>query len=212
MFANETHAKAHEALKAGEVEKAIQLYTDALKEHPDHLDILSDRGVAYIHANDKDKCFADLDRAIKLQPKYSYRYASRAYAKNHFGDLNGAVEDYTKAVELDPDDAVAQNNLGLLLEQQGYQKEANDRFERADKLSKLEDELYKTMDDLESKDKTSNEIKEAEDALLIQDDNLQNPSEDSKKSTTSKELKKVFTSKKQFREFIRFIRNGFKLK
>ena len=146
MFANKLHESAHEALKAQEIEKAISLYGEALKETPNHPDILSDRGVAYLHSNNKEKCFQDLNQALELQPEYSYRYACRAYAKNHFGDIDGAVLDYEKAVELDPKDAVAHNNLGMLLEQKGYMQKAKERFDRADKLSKMEDHAIERND------------------------------------------------------------------
>lgn len=206
MFANKTHAEAHELLKGGKIDEAINSYTKALEINPNHCDILSDRGVAFIHGNDKKSCFDDLNRAIELQPNYSYRYACRAFAKNHFGDINGAVEDYQKAVELDPADAVAQNNLGILLEQKGYQTEANERFERADKLSKQEDGLLEVLDDIESNEKENPTNKKIDSPATGMEDS------ESMKSSASVEFKKVFTSKKQFREFIGFIRNGFKLK
>ncbi len=145
---------------------------------------------------------------MELQPEYAYRYACRAFAKNNFGDIEGAVKDYERAVELDPTDAVAHNNLGLLLEQRGYQKEANERFERADNLSKQEDNLLQTIDDLESdgSQTTMNKIEEAK----AEQANLEN--QEPENNSTSKELKKVFTSKKQFGEFLRFLKNGFKIK
>jgi len=213
MFTNSKHKKAHEALKRGEVDKAIVLYTEALNLAPDDCDILSDRATAFLHKKDKLRAMADFNKAVKLDPNYSFRYAARAFAKQNFGDLDGAVEDYKKAVDLDPDDAVAQNNLGLLLEQQGYKKEADERFKRADKLSKMEDSLYEMMDDLEG------EKKENTDKTTLSDniDSAQTvePKEDvdaQRETSTSEEMKKVFTSRQQFKEFVRFIRNGFKIK
>lgn len=204
MFTNPAHEKADQALKNGEIEKAILLFTEALKENPDDYNIISDRGVAYLHANDKEKCFADFNKAIELQPHYSYRYACRAFAKNNFGDLDGAVEDYQKAVELDPTDAVAQNNLGVLLEKKGYQDEANARFERADALSKQEDGLLNFMNDLEAENgDNSGSIKRKE---------IQPNEKPEGKTSPVKEFKKVFTSKKQFDEFMQFIKNGFRIK
>lgn len=205
MFANKTHQLAEKALKEGEIEKAIALYTEALLETPDHCDIISDRGVAYLHLNNKVKCFEDLNRAIQLQPNYSFRFACRAYAKNNFGDIDGAIEDYTIAVELDPDDAIAHNNLGLLLEQKGYQSEAKERFALADQLSQQEDNLLNVIDEMETglpgtHNERSSSKKEEEKELV------------SKWEATKKELKKIFTSKKQFNEFMDFIKNGFKTK
>jgi len=198
MFANKTHKQADEALKKGNFEKSIELYSKALKESPYECNILSDRGVAYLHAKQKDKSLADFDRAVELQPDYSYRYASRAFARNNFGDIDGAILDYEKAVGLDPEDAVGQNNLGLLLEQKGYQKEADDRFKRADSLSEMEDELLDVIDDLEENhnlniDFKKNEVRE-------------------EKTSTKSEFKKVFTSIIQFKEFMTFLKNGFRIK
>lgn len=224
MFTNSKHEAAHKALKKGEIDKAILLYTEALVLAPDDCDILGDRGTAFLHKKDQLRCLADFDKAVSLDPDYAYRYASRAFAKQNFGDLDGAIEDYRKAVDLDPDDAVAQNNLGLLLEQQGYKKEADERFARADKLSKMEDELYAMMDDLEHDNQsTSSGVQNKEEAQLKQEFEARTASAEQKAgaasnsdetedSNASKELKKVFTSRKQFREFMRFVKNGFKLK
>ncbi len=204
MFVNKTHQKAHEALKNGEIEKAIQLYTKALKDFPKDCNLLSDRAVAYLHAKEKVKCFADFDAALKLQPTYSYRYASRAFAKNNFGDIDGAIEDYEKAVELDPNDAIAHNNLGLLLEQKGYKNASEERFKRADKLSKDEDHLLEMMDDME--------MNKAEKGMEVDPKPIDPNIQREKNLSTANELKKVFTSKSQFVEFMNFIKNGFRIK
>ncbi|XOV68814.1 MAG: tetratricopeptide repeat protein [Fluviicola sp.] len=250
MFTNSKHEKAHEALKKGAVDKAILLYTEALNEAPNDCDILSDRATAFLHKKDQLRCMADFNLAVALDPDYSFRYAARAFAKQNFGDLDGAVADYKKAVDLDPDDAVAQNNLGMLLEQQGYKKEADERFARADKLSKMEDKLYDMMDEMEGQNQPDSELErpqtaveenkhdddaikkefEARTSKAEQSSGQKAPEDDSKmkapenvksaeneaqnddSSNTSKELKKVFTSRQQFKEFVQFVKNGFKLK
>ena len=198
MFANKTHEEAENAMKTGDYEKAISLYTKALLKTPNHADIISDRGVAYLNLNKKEECFADFNKAITLQPEYSYRYACRAFAKKNFGDLNGAIEDYEKAVELDPEDEIAHNNLGLLYEQKGYQDEAEKRFAQAKKLSEAEDQLLNLIDDIEG-NKATEPTPEKEEAI--------EPS-----TNAFQEFKKVFTSKKQLKEFLSFIKNGFKIK
>ena len=207
MFANPTHESAHQLLHDGKVIEAIEAYSKALQINPDHADIYSDRGVAHLHNMDKQKCFADLNKAIELQPDYAYRYAAMAFAKNNFGDLEGAIIDYEKAVELDPDDAVAQNNLGLLLEQQGYKKSADERFARADKLSEQEDHLLEVIDDLDQQKPEAKKEIAPEPATSIE-----TATEELDTSSNSEEFKKIFTKKSQFKEFIRFIKNGFKIK
>ena len=49
--------------------------------------------------------------------------------------LLDAQKDYEKAIELDPEDAVAFNNLGLVEEKMGRMEKAKDYFEKADSLS-----------------------------------------------------------------------------
>lgn len=214
MFSNETHQRAYEAMKAERLDEAVSLFTQALIQNPGDPDILADRGVTYLHLNNREASFADFNLALEMQPNYSFRYASRGYAKNFFGDIDGAIEDYEKAVELDPDDAVAHNNLGLLLEQKGYKAKAEKRFEQADKLSKMENELYSVMDELEkgSEEKAENipieENQSNEDLPKVE---LMDPTE-VRRSSMGEELGKVFTNKNQFKEFLRFIKNGFKLK
>jgi Tfp pilus assembly protein PilF len=213
MFSNKTHEKAHNSLKDGKIDKAIELYTKALLENPDDCNIISDRGVAYIHKNDQVNCLKDFNRGIELQPDYSYRYASRAYAKKHFGDIDGAVEDYEKAVELDPEDAIAQNNLGLLLEEKGYKKQAEERFKRADRLSKMEDGLYGVINDLEKVDEpTDKSEKEQLPFQQLNQDSIEKERTTTEQMSRGVEFKKVFTSRSQFKEFLNFIKNGFKLK
>lgn len=75
-----------------------------------------------------------LNQAADTQPDYSYRYSSRGWMKQASGDTHGAIEDYKKALELDPDDAVTWNNLGLLEEQLGYQEQAKERYRVSDEL------------------------------------------------------------------------------
>lgn len=206
MFANPTHELAQKLLSDGKVLEAIEKFTDALKISPENPDIYSDRGVAHLHNMDKEKCFSDLNKALEMQPEYSFRYAARAYAKNNFGDLLGAIMDYEKAVKLDPDDAVAQNNLGLLLEQQGYKKAAEQRFERADKLSKMEDHLLHVIDDLDEEKVDIEEEMKANEGIIQTIEPIEPI------SSNSGEFKKIFTKKSQFKEFLHFIKNGFKLK
>jgi len=199
MFANKTHEEGEKQREAGNQEKAIELYSKALIESPNDCNILSDRGVAYLHLNNQELCLKDLDLAAQIQPEYAYRYACRAYAKRRFGDLEGAVIDYEKAVNLDPEDSLAHNNLGLILEERGYQKKAEERFARADKLTKMENELLDVIDDLDE-------------SPLPKVNPIQPKEKKERVPSKTEEFKKVFTSKNQFKEFIQFIKNGFKIK
>ncbi len=210
MFVNKFHEEAYNLAKKGELDKAIALFNAALAENPGQPDIHSDRGVTYLHLKMQAEALSDFDLCVEIQPEYSYRYSSRAYARDFFGDTEGAIEDYEKAIVLDPEDAVAYNNLGLLQEKIGYNKKAKENFERADKLSKIENRLYEVMDELEQTEPAEQAENLSTTVNLI--DKVE-PTENSTEDTQAKsEFKKIFTSKKQFGEFIAFLRNGFRIK
>lgn len=225
MFANKTHEKGHELLLIGKYTEAIALFTDALELDPNHPDIYSDRGVAYLHLKNEQKCMEDLDTALTLQPEYSFRFASRAYAKDFFGNTEAAIEDYEKAVALDPEDAVAHNNLGLLLEKLGFQKQAQENFKRADALSKQEKKLFDLINEIEGNELvSSSEISNAEENEVTNSSNSSAmdaafertediaTEESELKTSNFQEFRRIFTSKLQFSEFLRFVKNGFRIK
>ncbi|MDP4587467.1 MAG: tetratricopeptide repeat protein, partial [Flavobacteriales bacterium] len=95
--------------KEGQHEKAYAAYNKAMLFVIDNPDLYHDRAVCLFHLGRSEDAMSDLNYAVKLQPDYSYRYSSRAYIRSAMKDYDGALADYRKAVELDPEDAVAQN-------------------------------------------------------------------------------------------------------
>ncbi|MEY5043011.1 MAG: hypothetical protein RJA19_238 [Bacteroidota bacterium] len=106
----------------------------ALDGNPDWI---HDVALCHFHLGRKQEALEGLDRAANLQPEYGYRYASRAWMRQALGDLDGARADYERAIALDPEDAISHNNLGLLEEQMGYRREAQRRFQVADELREM---------------------------------------------------------------------------
>lgn len=209
MFINPQHKKADALFDEQKYDKALIAFNKALELSPNHPHILSQRGVLFLHLNQKKECMDDMLLALKLEPENSYRYSSLAYCLDFFGDTDGAVKAYEKAVELDPEDAIAHNNLGLLLEKQGYQQKAKEKFDRADRLADIENKLHSALDQAEGIEGET--VEEAESVKpsgeKLQPKKLQ-PDQKIAKSTL---FKRVFTSKQVFKEFITFIKNGFKL-
>lgn len=48
-------------------------------------------------------CLDDWNEAIRINPKYSRAYQQRALAYSYLGENEKAIEDLTKATELDPE-------------------------------------------------------------------------------------------------------------
>lgn len=203
MYINPEHKKAQDYIDAQKYDKALSAFNEALKKAPNHPDILSHRGVCYLHLNQKKNCLDDLNLSLQLQPDYSYRYASLAYAKDYFGDIDGAIAAYEKAIELDPEDAIAYNNLGLLQEKKGYQQKAQRQFEKADKLAKIERKFMDRLDEEEGQSPAPDPGKgeTLQPKKLIPDEVL----------TRKQVYRSLFTDGKTFKEFVVFIKQGFKL-
>lgn len=211
MYINSHHKKAQELLDQQKLDKSLIAFNKALAEAPNHPDILSHRGVVYLHLNQKKKCLDDLLLSLKLDKDNAYRYASLAYARDYFGDLEGAIKDYQKAVEIDPEDAISHNNLGLLMEKQGYQSKAQRNFEKADKLAKIQKGMFDTLDEVEGR--TSKEATTDTESSIPKGEKIQPKKLTPDKQQTKKEVFKDVVSKRSvFIEFISFVKNGFKLK
>ncbi|MDX1446006.1 tetratricopeptide repeat protein [Lishizhenia sp.] len=208
MFVNANHKKAQEFIDAKELDKALKHFAKALEEHPNNAQIINDRAVLYIHLQQEHLAMKDFDLAIELDPKYSYRYASRAYARDFFGDTDGAIADYQIAVELDPQDAVANNNLGILLEKKGYKEKADKHFAKADKVAKHEKQFEELMAQEEAEMNQNAPAPKPENGVKIQPKKI----EKEKELTKGKFLSRILTDKSTFKEFVSFIKNGFKVK
>lgn len=119
--------------KVGKFNLSINDLNIVINKLPDEATLYSERGVSYYHLKDFKTALRDLDIAVSLEPNKSYRYSSRAYIRAHV-DVEGAIKDYEKAIDLDPKDEIALNNLGLLQENVGRIKEAQKNFKRSNEI------------------------------------------------------------------------------
>lgn len=220
MYVNSEHKRGQELMDEQKFDKALLAFNKALEMNPNHPDILSHRGVLYLHLGQKKKCLDDLELSLNLDKDYAYRYACLAVAKENFGDLDAAIELYEKAVEIDPQDAINQNNLGLLIEKKGYQAKANKHFESADKLAKIQSGLFEEMDTVENERKDAEQKTEKRYNPLPKPGTMKIPSgeplqpkklEPEANPTFKQVSKDLMTKKSVFKEFVAFVKNGFKL-
>jgi Flp pilus assembly protein TadD len=118
----------------GDFDGAIADYSKAIQFGPADADAYNNRGIAKADKGDFDGAIADSTRAIQLnldsardsnnrkaiesRPEFvrwfdnrnATAYFSRGNAKANKGDFDGAIADYTKAIELNPSFAGAFNN------------------------------------------------------------------------------------------------------
>jgi Tfp pilus assembly protein PilF len=98
-------------------EEAIKDYSTALNHDPRlELKILSNRAVLYLETEKFAEAKNDLDRLISIDSRNYMYYYNRAFSKLHLGDREGAINDYRKVLQLNPDDTAAKNQLQILID------------------------------------------------------------------------------------------------
>ncbi len=64
--------------------------------------------------SDYAKALADMDSAIRLEPKHADYFVNRAFLKYNLDDYFGAMSDFDYAINLEPSNVVAHLNRGML--------------------------------------------------------------------------------------------------
>ena len=174
--------------KLGRFDLSVIDFTAVIKKLPDEATIYSERGVSYYHQKEYRLALDDLNKAVALEPHKPYRYSSRAYIRAYL-DIDGAIADYEKAIELDPQDEIAHNNLGLLLENKGNMRAAKKNFKRSNEIIGYDPEG-----------------REMEGRSPKSDDG--DPKTDNEPKSIGKVMLDVFRNKETRKEFIEFLKSG----
>ena len=112
-------------------EESLQLYTKAAKITPPTADDLKIVALDYELLNDNSDAIRWLERSVAMDPdsKEAWYYLGRAYyTASRIPDARGAFE---RVLRLDPRDARAENNLGLIFESGGKTEEALTAYRNA---------------------------------------------------------------------------------
>lgn len=194
---------------------AIEILTSALPQSVDKKDLYYNRAVCYLNTAQFELAVFDFSKLIEIESNKAFNYSCRAFAKARTNDKKGAIKDYEKALELEPDNPITYNNMGLVQEEIGYIKQANKSFEQSDDLRKKE-EANKVLN-LQDNQNVKKEVEDRlEKAKLESTEPLPKtvpvpPVEKELEKTKGELAKEIFTNKNTFKEFIQFIKNGFKL-
>lgn len=78
-----------------------------------------------------------LDDIITSYPDYGFAYYRRGWIKDHNGDIDGAIEDYSMAITLSPDYAYTYMNRGVLWQLKNEKDEAKKDFEKVIELDTI---------------------------------------------------------------------------
>jgi len=186
--------------QAGDWAPALAAFDALLEGGMRDGNLLHDRAVCVFQLGRKKEALDQLDEAVALEPDNPYRYSSRAWIRAALKDVDGAIADYRKALEIDPEDAITLNNLGLLEEQYGMRKAAQERFKRADTLMGILKEAG-----VDPADAAAKPTESANAAANTPESDAAEPAGD---ESLWGEVKAVFTTPGRGKEFLRFLKNG----
>lgn len=102
--ANEKKGAAIEALNDGELQKAIDLFTDAIKLNPRLAILYAKRASVFAKLQKPNAAIRDCDRAIEINPDSAQPYKWRGKAHRLLGHWEEAAHDLALACKLDYDE------------------------------------------------------------------------------------------------------------
>lgn len=98
----------------GDLDRAIEAYTEAI-EHPECRSAgLCSRGLAWMLKGDLDRALVDLDESIRLKPEEAIAYNNRGVVLMRMVEYSRALADLQTAIRLLPQHPNAYKNLALL--------------------------------------------------------------------------------------------------
>lgn len=146
-------------------DKAIAGYAQALDEFPDDSSVMSSLGLALLAQNKWEQALAVYQRASQLNAEdplplekcgeilqrlnrpheagRTYFYAAEAYVARR--DVSKAIENWTRAVGLDPENLQAHSRLALAYERTGKNTEASNIYIAVARILQAHGELQKAL-------------------------------------------------------------------
>ncbi len=135
--------RARLELSVGDTVKALADLNKALEINKNATNAYVMRAdIAIRSSKDFEGALADMNEAIKLQPKYAGFFINRAFLRYNLDDYFGAMADYDYALQLEPLNSVALFNRGLL---RAEVHDNNKAIEDFTKVLSLDNNDYKAL-------------------------------------------------------------------
>ncbi|GEQ72444.1 hypothetical protein JCM33374_g6131 [Metschnikowia sp. JCM 33374] len=112
MSADEFKAQGNKYFAAKQFEQAIEQFTQAIavSETPNHV-LFSNRSACHASLKNFDKALQDAQKCTEINPSWAKGYSRVGAAQYGLGNLDDAKNAYTKALELEPSNAMAKTGL-----------------------------------------------------------------------------------------------------
>jgi Tfp pilus assembly protein PilF len=119
-------------LAEGKAAEAKRVFEDLLNKYPKEPDLHLFLGITLLRLRAAEAAEVAIRKAIALEPDHAEARTLLGWLHSEVhGNLDAAVREYTRVIELRPDFPEAYNNLGAALKQKGKLDEALESFNRA---------------------------------------------------------------------------------
>lgn len=117
------------AASAGDLDRAIELASQAIEQQPDDARLLGHRGSLYARQRRHKLAVSDFDRVIELAPRQAEAFDARGSERLTLGEIDDAIADFDRAIELDPRRAPGHWKRGIAYYYAGRYDEGRRQFE-----------------------------------------------------------------------------------
>lgn len=130
----------------GDHAAAMDRFNTVLREQPQNVRALLERGAAFASMGDTAAARADLDKAVELAPRDPVALNSRGFHVHAARDRHEkAIEDYDQAIKYDPNYSFAFNNRGWSYYKLGDVKKARKNIRTAAKKRSGNPFIYRNL-------------------------------------------------------------------
>ena len=103
MPGDDTYLAANKFFEDGHYEEALKEYDLALQADPNHIHALRGKARTLMQLNRNDEALQVFNEAIAHEPDFAGTYANRGILYDRMGQYQKAVEDYERALSMDPE-------------------------------------------------------------------------------------------------------------
>uniref|UniRef100_A0A8C3ILJ1 Hsc70-interacting protein n=1 Tax=Chrysemys picta bellii TaxID=8478 RepID=A0A8C3ILJ1_CHRPI len=199
----EKKREAFDAMGKGELQRAVDLFTDAIKLNPRLTILYANRASVYVRLQKPNAAIRDCDRAININPDSAQPYKWRGKALRLLGYWQEAAKDLSLACQLDYDEetnamlnevqprAQKITHHWRKYEQKCKDDEFKEMVERIKKVLEEQESAQKALEEqeidekaaLEEQEKSMKEPETTEQIVLKeQEDNQQEPMEEQERA------------------------------
>lgn len=121
----------------GDYERALYFCNQAISLDSTDTNYVFYKASIEYNAGRTKNAISTIEYFIKKNPDNGYGYYKRGWFKDHLGDVEGAVEDYTLCIAMIPEYAYSYLNRGILYRLKGDIEAANNDFQQVIKLDTI---------------------------------------------------------------------------